>query len=721
MRASEHAPANDVRISRALLAQLRAIPAFFTRPVDIIRNYDLHNLRPDLVAGLTVAVIMLPQAIAFAFIAELPPHMGLYSAIVGSIVGGLWGSSHQLQTGPTNTTSLLVLSGLLAVAVPGTPDYLVAAGMMAMLVGVFRMAMGLARLGILVNFVSDAVIVGFTAGAGMLILFNQLRYLMRLTIPSAPRLGQTVHNVVAHLPETHWPSLAMGLSAIALIVVLRRVDRKLPGPLITMVTASIAVELLGLTVRGIKVVGELSRDFPPLARLPVSDFDLIGKLVIGSLAVAAIGLVEATSISRVIASYTGQRIDSDQEFVGQGLASIACGIFSGYASSGSFTRSAVNFNAGARTSLASVLAGLFVLIATLALAPLAAYVPLPALAGVIILTAYGLIDRKEMARIWHSGHGDRSIMVATLLATLILPLQFAVLTGIAISLAYYLVKTSTPRVRTVLPDDTFKHFAHQPEKPACPQLGIIEVLGDLYFGAVNHVEDRIRQNLDCNPDQRFLLLRMRSVENCDISGIHALESIRRSYRERGGDVFLMCVRAPVLNLMKSTGYYNYLGADHFLSEDGAIEHLFYNILDPAICIYECPVRVFKECQNLPKRLYPTHVQYHTEIPTGDVATIEPQALWETLHSEAPPLVIDVREPREFRRGHIPQARLVPLPILLEDTAQVPHDCQVILVCRGGRRSSRAACVLREQSYDNVVALRGGMLAWQAANLLEAID
>ena len=131
--------------------------------------------------------------------------------------------------------------------------------------------------------------------------------------------------------------------------------------------------------------------------------------------------------------------------------------------------------------------------------------------------------------------------------------------------------------------------------------------------------------------------------------------------------------------------------------------------------------MFKECQNLPKHLYPTHVQYHTEIPTGDVATIEPQALWETMHSEMPPLIIDVREPREFRRGHIPQARLVPLPTLLEDTAQVPHDCQVILVCRGGRRSSRATCVLREQSYDNVVALRGGMLAWQAANLLEAID
>ena len=717
----EDAPNGGVGVARALVARLKVLGGFFGRPVEILRRYELRNLRFDLFAGLTVAVIMLPQAVAFALIAELPPRMGLYSAIVGSIVGGLWGSSNQLQTGPSNTTSLLSLSVLLAVATPGTPDYLVVAGMMALMVGVFRLAMGLARLGVLVNFVSDAVIVGFTAGAGILIFFNQLRHLMRLTIPSAPRLDQTLYNVVTHLSEAHWPSLALGLGAILLISLLRRVDRRLPGPLVAMVGASAVVGLLGLTGKGIQVVGELPRGFPPLAELPILDFDLIGELATGSLAVAAIGLVESISIGRVIATFTGQRIDSDQEFVGQGLANIACGLLSGYPCSGSFTRSAVNFNAGAKTPLASVFAGILVLLAMLVLAPLAAYVPLPALAGVIILTAYRLIDRKEMVRIWHSRHGDRVIMVATLLATLALPLRFAVLVGIAMSLAYYLIRTSTPRVRTVLPDQTFRHFVHRPHEPPCPQLAIVEILGDLYFGAASHVEDSIQRNLERNPDQRFLLLRMHSVEHCDISGIHVLESIRRAYQERGGDVFLVRVSRPVLEVVKSTGYYDYLGADHFLSEDDAIRHLFYKVLDPAICIYECGVRAFKECQNLPKRLYPADVECLTGDLADEVATVNPRSLWEGLRDERPPLVIDVREPREFKRRHVPEARLVPLPALLADIGQVPRDRPVVLVCRGGRRSSRAARVLRERGYDNVAAMRGGMLAWEAANLLEAID
>jgi SulP family sulfate permease len=431
------------------------------------------------------------------------------------------------------------------------------------------------------------------------------------------------------------------------------------------------------------------------------------------------------SISRSIASYTGQRIDANQEFVGQGLASIACGFLSGYTTSGSFVRSAVNFNTGAKTPMSNVFGGLFVLVAMLAVAPLAAYVPLAALAGAIILAACGLIDRKEMARIWRSGHGDRFIMIATLLATLLLPLQFAVLTGILMSLAHYLVRTSTPRVRTVVPDDTFRHFAHAPAKPECPQLGIVEVLGDLYFGAVNHVEDYIQQNLDCYPEQRFLLLRMQSVNTCDISGIHMLESVRRAYRERGGDIYLVSVRQPVLDLMRSTGYCDYLGADHFLAEDDAIGYLYHKVLDPAICIYECDVRVFMECQNLPKSLYVDEAQCRLDVSASDVVadavTISAEALWAVLYDEAAPIVIDVREPREFKRGHVPGARSIPLPALLADIDQVPREAPVALVCRGGRRSERATCLLRKQGYDNVVALKGGMLAWEAKNLLEAID
>ncbi|MBN1641778.1 MAG: STAS domain-containing protein [Anaerolineae bacterium] len=695
--------------------------AFFLRPVEIIRTYRWADLRDDAIAGLTVAVVTLPQAMAYALIAELPPEVGLYAAIVGAIVGALWGSSSQLQTGPTNTTSLLILSVLLTVASPGTPEYVVAAGMMALLVGLVRLTMGIARLGMLVNFVSDSVIVGFTAGAGALILVNQVRHLFRLPIPSLPNLWQTLPAIAGHLVEAHWPSAAIGGGTIAMIVLLRRVNRKLPAPLMAMVVAAAVVAVFGLDGRGVRVVGELPRGLPPFAPPPVTDLDLIGKLATGAFAVAAIGLVEAMSIARTIAAETGQRLDSNQEFVGQGLASIACAFFSGYACSGSFARSAVNHESGAKTALASVFSSAFVLLAVLALAPLAAYIPLAALAGVLILTAIGLANYGEMRRIWQSGRGDRMIMVATLVATLALPLQYAVLSGILVSLVHYLIQTSTPRVRTVLPNKEFRRFEYQPDRPQCIQIGIVEILGDLYFGAVNHIEAYILEHLAQYPDQRFLLLRMHAVDHCDISGIHALESIARAYREQGGDVYLVRVRGPVRALMEASGFLAYLGPDHVLDPQDAIGHLFYHVIDPAICIYECPVRVFQECQNLPKQRYPGAVRLDVAVDLASVPSVDARALWDSLRAELPPSVIDVREPSEFRRAHIPGAQSIPLPVLLNHLDQIPQDRPVVLICRGGRRSTRAAAYLRERHYGNVRVLRGGMVAWENAQLLEAVD
>ena len=704
------------------LAQSRAVAAYFMQPVSFFRTYDLGNLRADVMAALTLAIVMLPQAIAFALVAELPPHVGLYAAIIGSVVGALWGSSSQLQTGPTNTTSLLVFSVLLTVATPGTPNYLVAAGIMAFLVGIVRLVMGLARLGMLVNFVSDSVIVGFTAGAGTLIFVNQLRHLLRLPFSSMPSLWQTLPAVITHLADTHGSSALIGASTIGLIVVLRKVSRKLPELLIVMVAASVAVAVLGLDARGVRIVGELPRGLPPYSPLPLLDFDQIVRLLPGSMAVAAIGLVEAMSIARSIASKTGQRLDSSQEFVGQGLANLACAFFSGYTCSGSFTRSAVNYEAGAKTALSSVLSGITVLIMMLLLAPLAAYVPLSALAGVLILTAWRLIDVKAMVHIWQSSSGDRLIMVVTVLATLALPLQFAVLTGIVLSLLTYLVRTSTPRVRTVLPEDDFRHFSPRPDKPCCPQLGIIEILGDLYFGAVNHIEEYIHGNATRNPGQRYLLLRLQTVEQCDISGIHTLESIVRSYRERGGNVYLVRVRVPVLGLMESSGFLDLLGEDHVLDQDDAIGHLFHRVIDPAVCIYECPVRAFKECQNLPKQSYPGELGLDVEIAPQSVPNVSAEALWDELRGTAPPQVIDVREPREFKRAHIAEARSIPLPVLLNHTDEIVHDRPVVMVCRSGRRSARAIALLQERGYDDSVrVLRGGMIAWEDANLLEAVE
>jgi SulP family sulfate permease len=710
------------RLYEYMHSQVHTLGVVFLRPAHIIRGYQVSYLRPDLIAALTVAVIMLPQAIAFALIAELPPQFGLYTAIFASIIGGLWGSSHQLQTGPTNTISILTLSALLTVAAPGSPEYAQAARILAIMVGLFALFLGIARLGVLVNFVSDSVIVGFTAGAGILIIVGQLRHLLGLSIRSYPELLETLKALGVNLTEAHWISLGIGLLTIFIILVLRRINPKIPGSLIAIVFASLLVGIFGLRELDVKSVAELPKGLPPVLPFPRLEPQLIAQLSTKALAVAAIALVESMSIARVISSHTRQRLDSNQEFVGQGLANIGSGILSGYPAAGSFTRTAVNYQAGARTSLASVFAGLLVLASVLTLGGLVTYIPLAALAGVLILTAIRLINFKEISSIWQGSKGDRLIMLVTFTATITIPLEFAVLIGVGMSLVYYLLQTSTPRVRAVLPDESYEYLVPTEGRNPCPQLGVVEILGDLYFGAVFHVEDCIHTNLQKNPSQRYLLLRVQSVENIDISGIHALEGIVENYRERGGDVFFERYRDPVLEVMQSSGFYDYLGQDHFIPrEEDALGYLFYKVLDPAICIYECPVRAFKECQNLPKRIDLLGESLHIEQSHVEINTISAEELWKDLCSGKTPLVIDVREPREFKGGHVPNAKLIPLPEILSDSSPVPHDERVILVCRSGRRSTRVACVLTERGYNNVIILKGGMLNWEATNLLEAID
>lgn len=698
---------------------LQGLTRLVTQPARIVQDYQRSYLQPDLIAGLTVAVVMLPQAMGYAFIAGVPVRMGLYTAIVGSIVGALWGSSRHLQTGPTNAASLLVLSTLLAIAEPGSKDYIGAAALLTIMVGGFHIIMGLARLGVLVNFVSDSMIVGFTAGAGILIAFHQVAHLLRISISSSPSLWETIPDIVSHAAETHAPSLVLGLATLLLILVVRRISPRMPDLLIGMVTAAGIVGLLGLDAQGVEVVGELPGRLPPLTDLSLLDPGLAPQLLTGALAVAAIGLVEAISVARSISSQTGQRLDSDQEFIGQGLANLVAGFFSGYVCSGSFTRSAVNYEVGARTQLSSVFAGLFVLAGTVVLAPLASYVPLAALAAVLIVTGWSLVDQEEIANIWQASAADRNIMLLTLGATLLLPLQLAVLTGISVSVLHYLLRTTKPRVREVKMSDDLMYFTPSSERPTCTQLGVVEILGDLYFGAVSHVEERVASLHARHPDQRYLLLRMYTVENCDISGIHALQSIVQNYRDHGGDVYFVHVQKQVLDIMKSSGFYEYVGEDHYLRPDQEVEYLFHHVLDPAICIYECPVRAFAPCQNLPKQSYAPEVDWPTDLKTENVPLIGPEGLWQALRSDHPPVVLDVREPREYDRAHIPESRSAPLPQLLKDS-QIPPREPVVLVCRGGRRSRRAAAVLRQRGFHNVRALSGGMQAWERDNLLEAV-
>jgi SulP family sulfate permease len=703
-----------------MFANLQGIPSLFLRPLAVARAYTPSKLRPDLIAGLTVAIISLPQAIAYALVAGLPPQMGLYAAIVIPIVAGLWGSSSQVQSSPTTAISLLVLSSLSAAFTPNTSRFILAAGLLAVLAGLVQLVMGLARLGILVNFVSDAVIVGFAAGAGVQIAAGELRHLFGLSFTSS-NLFETLDQLAVHLAQTNLVTLALGLGTLVIMVAVRAFRPKWPAPLISLVAASALLFALRLDTYGVKVIGALPRSLPPLAPLPLVDLPFIAQLAPGALAVAVLGLIQTMAVARTLATQTGERLDNNQEFVGQGLGNIITGFLSGYPGSGSISCSAINADAGARTPVAAILSGIFTLVGMLALAPLGAYLPRSALSGVLIVVGYAMIDVRKMQHMWRSSRSDAMIMLVTLLGTLFLRIDFAVLAGILMSLAAYLLRTSAPRVVPVLPDARFRHFLYQPDKPMCPQLAIMDIAGDLYFGAVTHVEDVIRQHRTRYPSQRFLLLRMHSVDYCDISGIRMLESIVRLYRASGGDVFMVRVSANVRHLMDATSFTDRLGPNHILEEDAAIEYIFSKVLDPAVCIYESGARVFRECQNLPRPDYAIQIPLQPARLATTAPTITAAQLWQQLREPTPPLVIDVREPREFQHGHIPQAQLIPLPSLLESPPDLPPDRPVILVCRSGRRSARAAAMFDGAGRERVTVLDGGMLAWEAAGLLEAIE
>jgi len=432
-------------------------------------------------------------------------------------------------------------------------------------------------------------------------------------------------------------------------------------------------------------------------------------------------LVEAVAASQTLARSTGERLDPNQEFFGQGLAKVVSGLFSGYPSSGSFTRSSLAQQSGGKSHLTGVFTGLTILLALLLFAPYARVIPSASIAGVLLVIAWNMVDRSAIRRVIRTSRREAVIMAATFLSTLVLPLDFAILSGIVFSLAIFIVKSSLPRVYPTVPDPTFRHLIHDESRPVCPQLGLVNIRGPLFFGAVYHIEEELRHNHEKYPGQRTLVLRMHGVDQCDISGIEMLESTVETYRELGGDLFLVRVREPVLYTLEQSGFIdNTLGRDHVLEQEGAIEYLFEHDIDPNICVYECEHRVFSECQTVVKHVYGDNVPSAPNNPLGHHLQVSPKEFHELIE-DSDTLLIDVREPAEFKRAHLEGAQLMPLRELLHNAGDLPRDRLLLISCRSGRRTARALFVLEDLGFDKLVGLRGGILAWRAARLPVILD
>ncbi len=709
--------------NEALTEPAQGVVDYLRRPLDIFRGYKKQDLSPDLVAGVTVAAVAIPQSIAYASIAELPPQYGLYAAVVAAVIGSLWGSSRHLATGPVNAVSMLVLPVLLGVAAVGTPEFLIAASTLAVMVGVLNIVLAVLRFGALVTLASRSVLIGFTAGAAIHIAVGQLKHLLRIDEPAEPELYRQLAAIFSEIRQTHLLSLGLGVGTLVLLVVLRRLGPRVPAALVAISAAAAAVAVFGLEDLGVRVVGAIPRSLPPLTWTTLDslpDVEMIRGMGMGALAVAALGLVEAVASGQALARRGGDRIDSNQEFFGQGIANVATGLFSGYPCSGSFTRSAVAQQVGGRTALTGIITGATVLLGMLMFAPYARYIPRAAIAAVLLAIAWGMLERHQILRVFKTSRTEGAIMGVTFLATLVQPLDFAILAGILFSLAFFVIRSSLPRVYQVVPDRLFRHLVQSEKQPVCPQLAVMNIRGPLFFGAVHHIEEELRHNLEDNPGQHLLMLRMHGVDIIDLSGIEMLESTVNTYRSFGGDVFLVRLREPVEQVMRDSGFLDFIGLDHVLPQEGAIEYLFEDVLDPAVCTYECELRVFAECQALKKH------PYRAQVPPIERVTLDPGHIigveeFRIMADNPNALVLDIREPDEFARGHIPGARLMPLRTVLDVGPDLARDRRLLLACRSGRRTQRAMHMLRSMGFDDVYGLRGGILAWRAEGLPVALE
>ena len=387
------------------------------------------SLRQDALAGLTGALIVLPQGIAYAAIAGLPPEYGLYCAIGPALVAALFGSSWHLVSGPTAAISIVVFSALAPLAAPGSPQYILLALTLGFLVGAVQLAVGLARLGRLAHHISHSVVVGFTSGAAFLIAASQLKHFFGLKGVTASGFFGQLSQTMTLLSQAQFQIAAVGTLALLAAIASRFIHRGIPHMIVGMVAAGFLAAWLG----GVPTVGELPAALP---RLSVPSFDLAiwSQLGISAAIIAVLGLTEAIAIARSVALRSGQKIDSNQEVVGQGLSNLVGSFLSAYPSSGSFTRSGLNFDAGAKTPLAAVFASLFLMIILALIARWITYLPMAAMAGILFLVAWGLIDRKEIVAIFRGPRHEPVVLMVTFVATLVVQLEYAVFIGIAVSL-----------------------------------------------------------------------------------------------------------------------------------------------------------------------------------------------------------------------------------------------------------------------------------------------
>lgn len=572
------------------------------------REYDSADLQPDVAAGVTIAAMLVPQAMAYALLAGLPPEVGLYAATAPVLVYAVFGTSRQLAVGPVAIVSLLTASALAPLVEEGTSGYLAAAAMLALMVGFVHVVLGLARLGFLVNLLSHAVLVGFTAAAAIIIGFSQVKHILGISIEGKPHFHETVAEVIGGLGGTHAPTLAVGVASIAVLFGFQRLAPRLPGALLVVVSSIVAVEVFGLAASGVAVVGDIP-DALPAFGLPELNGGLMADLVVTALVITLVGFMESIAVAKVYARRHRDPLDANQELIGLGAANLASGLFGGYPVTGGFSRTAVNDAAGARTPLASVVTALLVLVTIAFLTPLLSSLPNAALGAIIISAVVGLVDVAEMRHIAKVKRSDLVGLGVAFVATLALGIELGIGVAVVASMLVVFARMSTPHraeLGQVPGTTTFRNIDRFDEVETFEDIRVVRIDAALSFvNAANIKAYLLGVAADLAGDdlaggQPALVLDASGIGDIDATGADMLHELLAEMDEREVVMHLADVKGPARDVLLRAGLWDeFPGRIHPSTHDAVA--VARGLQPAAACLRESGVDERPRTSEAPKR------------------------------------------------------------------------------------------------------------------------
>ncbi|MCB9053279.1 MAG: solute carrier family 26 protein [Lewinellaceae bacterium] len=529
--------------------------------------YKSDNLKGDLSAGLTVGVMLIPQGMAYAMIAGLPPIYGLYASTIPLILYAIFGTSRQLAVGPVAMVSLLTATGIGALAQGGTETYIMLAITLAFFVGLIQFLLGAFRLGFLVNFLSHPVISGFTSAAALIIGLSQLKHLLGIKLERSHYVHEILIEAGSRIGEANLITVAIGILGIVLIMGVRRINKAIPGQLLAVVFGILAVWGLGLTEQGVKIVGDVPSGLPSFV-IPGINIDNFSALLPIALAIALVSFMESIAVAKAIqAKHKNYKVDANQELIGLGIANIGGSFFQSYPTTGGFSRTAVNDQAGAKTGLASIISAVLIALTLLFLTSLFYYLPNAILASVIMVAVFGLIDIKEAVHLWHADRSDFWMLIATFVGTLALGIEQGILIGVVLSIAIIIFRTTMPHFAVLgkIPGKPhYKNVTRFDDLEIRDDILVMRFDARLYFANVSYFKDKIEEEIARKGKKlKLFILDANSINGMDSSGMHALEEIIGLCHAQGIDFNLASVKGPVRDILVRGGLVDEIGEENF--------------------------------------------------------------------------------------------------------------------------------------------------------------